>query len=298
MWFIGSGFHSELEHVVRCVVQSICIGAVNAFVLISGWFGIRGDVKKIGDLMFLLLFCTLPLLCVALVCGWLPLSALDSIEGIYEYVFGGNGYWFVVDYVGLLFFAPILNKGIESIGRKQYIRLLSGSFTLIAIYDFVFRTSVLGAEGGYSLIWFVFLYLFARYMRIYGLERIEKCKWQILILAVVLQSILFYYGLIGLRYTNPLIFLEAVCILLIFKNWTFRSNAINYAAPGSLMAYLLHMQPILIPYIRHYLSAEYLELGYWLYMGEVIVFSILVFLIAIPLNNLQATLFHKIRLCS
>lgn len=297
MWFIGSGYHSEPEHLAKCMVESVCIGGVNAFVLISGWFGMRGDLKKIGDLMFMLLFCTVPLLLVALWLKWIPLSALASADGVYEYVFGGAGYWFVVDYIGLLIISPVLNYGIERLDKRQFRRILLAGYALILLYDFVLREPVLGSEGGYSVLWFGFLYLLARYMRSYGMGRIMRFRWPILIMAVALQSLLFFGGFIGLRYTNPLILLEAVCLIFIFRNWNFHSKAINTVAAGVLMAYLLHMQPVLIPYIRRFLGAQYAALGYWQYMLQAVALSVAVLFVAVLFDKVQSTLLKKIREC-
>lgn len=295
MWFIGSGYHSESEHLAKCIIESVCIGGVNAFVLISGWFGMRGDLKKIGDLMFMLFFCTVPLLLVALGLNWIPLSALASDDGAYNYVFGGSGYWFVVDYIGLLIISPVLNYGIERIDKRQFRGILIAGYALILLYDFVLRQPVLGSEGGYSVLWFGYLYLLARYMRLYGMDLIMRYRWPILIMVVSLQSLLFFGGFIGLRYTNPLILLEAVCLIFIFRNWNFHSKSINTVAAGVLMAYLLHMQPILVPYIRKFLLARYAALGYWQYMLLAVALSVAVLFVAVLFDKVQSSLLKKIK---
>lgn len=297
MWFIGGGYSSEAEHLAKCIVESMCIGSVNAFVLISGWFGIRSGLKKIVALAFMLFFCTVPLLIVALLCGWVSISLITSVDGIYEYVFGGNAYWFVVDYIGLLIISPVLNSGITTVGKDKLRTLLLAAYTLIVIYDFIFRAPILGTEGGYSLIWFGFLYILARYMRIYGSRLMDRYCLPILVAAVATQSILFYCGLIGMRYTNPLILTAAVCLILVFKKWDFHSRAINYAATGCLMAYLLHMQPVLVPYIRRFLIAEYTACGYWIYMLEILSLSAVVFLVAVILDKVQSALYQGIIKC-
>lgn len=297
MWFIGGGYSSEAEHLAKCIVESMCIGSVNAFVLISGWFGIRSGLKKIVALAFMLFFCTVPLLIVALLCGWVPISLITSVDGIYEYVCGGNAYWFVVDYIGLLIISPVLNSGITTIGKDKLRTLLLAAYALIVIYDFIFRTPVLGTEGGYSVIWFGFLYILARYMRIYGSRLMDRYCLPILVATVATQSILFYCGLIGMRYTNPLILTAAVCLILVFKKWDFHSRAINYAATGCLMAYLLHMQPVLVPYIRRFLIAEYTACGYWIYMLEILSLSAVVFLVAVILDKVQSALYQGIIKC-
>lgn len=297
MWFIGGEYASESEHWAKCVIESVCIGSVNAFVLISGWFGIHSGLKKIGRLVFLLMFCTIPLLTVSLICGWIPVSIITSPGGVYEYVSGGNAYWFVIDYIGLLIISPVLNNGIKTIDKNQLRGLILAAYTLIVIYDFVFRVPVLGSEGGYSVLWFGFLYILARYMRVYGIRFIDRFCPLILFAVIALQSLLFYHGLIGLRYTNPLILVEAICLIFIFKKWNFHSHAINYASTGCLMAYLLHMQPILVPYIRRFLLSEYIGHGYWIYMSEILCLSIGVFLISVLLNKAQSKLYNGLTRC-
>lgn len=297
MWFVGSGYTSEWEHLAKCTVESVCIGSVDAFVLISGWFGINSGLKKVPSLTFTLLFCTVPLLILALILGWISSAAVTSVEGIYEYVCGGNSYWFIIDYIGLLILAPILNEAIKALDSKRLRTLLTAAYAIILLYDFVFRSPVLGTEGGYSVIWFGFLYLLARYLRLYGPAFFDRCCVQVLILSIVAQTVLFYFGLIGLRYTNPLILAEAVSMIYIFKKWAFHSRVINFAASGCLMAYLLHLQPVLIPYIKRFLVSEYLNIGYWLYITEVVALSAGVFFVAVILDKVQVSLRERIVKC-
>ena len=294
MWFVGGGYSSESEHFAKAFIESLCIGSVNAFVLISGWFGIRSGLKKIGDLAFMVLFCTIPLLVVALALKWLSIAELMTFNGIYEYIFGGHAYWFIADYIGLLILAPVLNKGVESLDRRSFRNLLLAGYAIILIYDFIFRVPVLGSEGGYSVLWFIFLYMLGRYMHTYGVHFISRFRLSLLVLAVALQTFLFYRGLIGMRYTNPLILLEAVCMISIFRKWHFHSAFINYAASGCLMAYMLHMQPVLVPFIRTFLISEYRLHGYWIYMTEILCLSVGVFAIAVLLDKAQASLYRRI----
>ncbi len=297
MWFIGAGYQSVAEHWGKCIVQSLCIGAVNGFVLISGWFGIKNGLSKIMPLIFMILFCTVPLLIVALLLKWISLPEILSINGSYKYLLGGNNYWFVIDYIGLLIITPFLNGGIIRISKREFSNILVVGYLLIAGYDFILRSAVLGSEGGYSVLWFGYLYILARYLRIYGFSIIDKYRWLILIASIASQTILFYYGLIGLRYTNPLILLEAVSLILIFSKWDFRNRMINYASTGALMAYLLHMQPLFMAEISNFLGQVYLAHGYWIYMVEVLLFSCVLYIVAIFVNKVQKLLYNKLSLC-
>lgn len=86
-------------------------------------------------------------------------------------------------------------------------------------------------------------------------------------------------------------------MIYIFKKWAFHSRVINFAASGCLMAYLLHLQPVLIPYIKRFLVSEYLNFGYWLYITEVVAFSAGVFFVAVILDKVQVSLRERIVKC-
>lgn len=286
MWFIGGNTANELEHAVRCIVQSICLPAVNAFVLISGWFGIKGDFKRLFPLFSQLFFCTIPF---ALIFGVLGKINLFSLEGVYNYLLGGDNYWFIIDYVALVLFAPLLNTVVENVDQKTLRTTLLSTYLLIVPMDVVLRTHVLGIEGGYSALWFIWLYLFARYVKIYGWKFAENHKWRIIVCCVILEAVLFYFGLLGTRYTNPLVLMPALCMLLVFRDFSFQSKVVNSLAPATLMVYMLHMQPCLVPFIRVSLCSLYHSFGYYTYMFEVLGMIVLLYGLSVLLYQLQSS---------
>lgn len=283
MWYIGGGFQNEVEHVIKTVVEVICVPAVNAFVLISGWFGIKGNYSKVIPLLIKLLICTVPVAIMFAMSGKIQLLSLD---GISNNILGGNNYWFIIDYIGLLLFAPILNV-VAEIAEKEVLRaFLIAVMMLIVPMDDILRSSVLGVEGGYSLLWFIYLYLLARYMRIHGITWMERHKWTILIACFFFQTFLLYMHWIGNRYTNPLILMPAMCMIYIFKNYTFYSKAINFVASGVLMAYMLHMHPCFVNYIRVFLLNLYHAHGYFLYLCEAACLIVVLCVIAAMIENM------------
>lgn len=290
MWYIGYGYHNEAEHVVKTVIQVICMPAVNAFVLISGWFGIKGNYSKAILLLIKLLICTIP---VSIIFAISREIQLYSLEGICNYVLGGSNYWFIIDYVGLILFAPILNVVVEK-AEKGILRVfLIATMALIVPMDDILRSSVLGVEGGYSLLWFIYLYILARYMRIHGVVWLERHKWTIFVVCLLVQAVLLYMHWIGNRYTNPLILMPAICMILIFKNYTFHSKAINFVASGVLMAYMLHMHPCFVEYIRIFLWNLYKAHGYYMYLCEVACLIVVFCVIAAMIDKLLSLMISK-----
>lgn len=291
MWYLGNQYSNEVEHAVRCIVQSMCLPAVNAFVLISGWFGIKGDYKRIFPLFFQMAICTIPVAIVFYVLGLIPMMNLD---GVFYYLLGGQNYWFVMDYIALVLFVPLLNLIVENADRVTLKRSLLTSYLLIVPMDVILRTQVLGIEGGYSALWFIWLYLFARYVKVYGWTFVEKNKWWLMIGSIVLEAILFYFGLLGTRYTNPLILMPAICFILIFKNWSFQNQFVNYIAPATLIAYMLHMQPCFITYIRYVLAKTYNANGYYVYLIYALGLIVVLYAVSVIVYRLQCLLWKQI----
>lgn len=289
--FIGERFSDESERAVRCMVQSMCLPAVNTFVLISGWFGIRGGNKRIFPLVFQLAVCTVP---VAIVFYAFRLIHIMNLDDVFTYLIGGQFYWFVIDYIAVVLFAPLLNIVVEHAGRSTLKASLLTSYILIVPMDVIFRSSVLGVEGGYSALWFIWLYLFARYVKVYGWTFVEKHKWLLMIGSIVLEAVLFYYGLIGTRYTTPFILMPAICLVLIFKDWSFQNVIVNYIAPATLIAYMLHMQPCFVSYLYKFLNALCDANGYYMYMVEALGLIVALYGISVIVYRFQALMWKQI----
>ncbi|WP_028896075.1 acyltransferase family protein [Prevotella sp. HUN102] len=291
IWYSVPYYQSEAEHITKSIIQSVCVCAVNGFVLISGWFGIKGNYIRLTMLIFQLLFCTIPF---AVVFALLGRINIFSIDGLYQYVFGGNNYWFIFDYIGLFLFAPLLNAGVKELSKRQLGIFLSATYAFILVFDLIFRCDVFGVGGGYSILWFIYLYILARYLNLYGIPWLERYKLVVLVVSIAIQTSLFHLHLLGLRYTNPFILLPAVCLILIFNKLSFHSKAVNFCASACLSAYMLHMQPCLSIHFREIMTEMYYRIGYWKYIANGLGLIILVFAIAIIYNMIQQRIWHKI----
>lgn len=292
MWFISAVSDSDAEWLARSFVQSFCIGSVNAFVLISGWFGIRPRSNRVLSLLFQILVVTIPFLLYFIATGQLNLSQVMSLSGVYEYVFGGNNYWFVFCYAGLVIMAPVLNAAAESLSADTLKKVLCVSYAFILLFDFAFRANSTGISGGYSLIWFAFLYLLARYARKHSITTVVKRAWLLMTVCILAQTFLFWKDLIGMRYTNPLVLIPAVCAVSIFSKRHFYSRVINTMASAALMAYMLHMEPCIVASLRRFLTQAYNDYGYAAYMLKALGGIIALYLVAVAYNQIQSAVWR------
>ncbi|MBD5415804.1 MAG: hypothetical protein HDR46_05915, partial [Bacteroides sp.] len=112
--------------VARTFLQMLCISAVNAFVMISGWFGIRPSVKGFINFMWQVAYF------VGLSCA-IGYFAFDKPVGIRDFIrcFGllDGGGWFVASYIGLYILSPVLNVYVKMTSPKHIFTLLIAFFT-------------------------------------------------------------------------------------------------------------------------------------------------------------------------
>ena len=237
------------------LVESLCLVAVNCFVLISGYFAIK---LKVRSLLKFYLQCFIIglfsyLFYIGLSGGF---STWQSAEGLFTMkilierllAFTHNGWWFVVSYVGLMLLSPLLNSAVDNMTRKRFLHSLI-LFSIVILYLGWYQ-KVEVTNYGNSLISFIWIYLIGRYIGEHvQIESIRKYRW--LWLAGYLISALALFGMIMLRYhfsiemhypldyNNPFVVVAAMMLLLFFLSFSFRSKVINGIASSVFAAYLI-----------------------------------------------------------
>ena len=97
---------------LRIVIQSLAIVGVDVFVLISGWFGISFNLKRLGEFLFQCLFFSIIVTFAAWLISGRPEIGIKSLAGM---IFLGKSYWFVKCYLLLYILSPVLNSFINII---------------------------------------------------------------------------------------------------------------------------------------------------------------------------------------
>ena len=127
---------------------SIC--AVNAFILISGYFGIKWKSKSFFNLVFQILFYSFSVYLFAVAVGILPFEKgmfLSCFKGLFA------SWGFIKNYLLLYFFSPMLNALANRLNGKK---LLVFILIFYLAENFVFISM--------SLMNFVILYLLGRFI--------------------------------------------------------------------------------------------------------------------------------------
>lgn len=87
-------------------------------------------------------------------------------------------YWFVSMYVGMYLLAPLMNKLIRSLTKRQLECAMALGFVLVSAWPNIFYfSSALNTAGGVSVAWFLVVYLFGAYLRLYYVPDGKFGKW-------------------------------------------------------------------------------------------------------------------------
>lgn len=231
----------DTELPILCIINSFCICAVNCFVLISGYFSIKISAIKFFKLIFTLLFYTILLNSLpALISGNYKL-AISSLL-----IMSHSPYWFVIDYIFLMAFAPLFNNLFKSTNRK-YVIFLIFSMLIISCY-FGFIWSHRANDDGYTLFQFFLMYCIGRYISINNISlRSSKAAFSYILLSLVIGILMCLLYLIGYStyawrltwYNNPLLITSSICLFLLFKNINIHNRLINRLALSSFAIYLV-----------------------------------------------------------
>lgn len=238
--------------ITRVVIEAFAVVAVNVFVLLSGWFGIRLRTKGLCNLLFQ---CAFFLFGIYGLCVTMGIEKL-GVDGIKKCLMMSENVWFVKCYLGMYIFAPALNLFIEK-GEKRLVEtVLIAFFVFQTIYGFLSGGAAYILRG-YSAFSFMGLYLLARYIRTYAPS---WSQWSAArnVLAYTLVSLAtaacmltfirldkFTYFVAFMDYVSPLVIAGAVYLLLTFSKLQFQSKVINWVASSCFAVYLLHF--ILFP---------------------------------------------------
>lgn len=233
---------------IHLLVYPLRCYAVNCFILLSGYFGVKVNKERFLSFSVQLLFYTILSFGIYLLLpeGKDALSTLSLNSIKYIYPSTDAGCWFVTAYVMIMLLSPILNAGAEKISKSTFAWML---VVLLGVFlsGYHYYTSSLPE----SHIFMITIYMLGRYMRLHGMEFVEKHCWWIWLAAIaILAGHTAYMHLSGtltcenflresLRY-NPFNIIAAVAFFYIFKRIDIgTSNIINWLAAGVFAAYLL-----------------------------------------------------------
>ncbi len=244
---------------------------VPLFVMISGYFGIKTDVKRMIKLLGLVFVFQVPYLIINNIIGGerlVGLSAEGSLVDWARIIFfiSGTPNWFMRTYLFLFLLAPVINTFIKNCTLKRRVLLL---LVLFFISHYV---GTLGFDpslaDGKNVVTFIFFYVIGDTLRVYKNRWMRIPKWLCVFFYCAFNLIiLFIYSAFEIRVLDSLFYrlfysynsvgllFNTILFLITIGHFEFYSSAVNRVARASIAMYLL--QPyyflFIIPYIISWL---------------------------------------------
>ena len=232
--FVLFGYHSRINPDgslnLSAYLPPLYLYHVDAFVFISGYFGINLKWRKVALLIVKMMIYSLFAIGLAiLIMPDFKLTLSSLLKNVYP--ISACDWWFMAQYLFLMLLSPFLNAGMEKLNKRQATILVG------VLYLSWFRcTSVL----------LLFIYILGRYLRKYPCIFLEKNAGKIFITSVAVFFALNYYLMnegtyIQRLYDNmsPFNVVSAVSLFYVFKKWHITWGGIGNIASGVLAAYLI-----------------------------------------------------------
>lgn len=250
--------------------------SINILLLISGYFLVNKSFsffrvfKLETQVLFYSLFITLGF--------WIFTDVPIDLEVMMYSVLpiSSDFYWYASMYMGLCFLSPLINRFIRSVTKKQLMLSCILCFVLCGAWtNIIFYSSGLNVAGGVSIIWFICVYMFGAYIRLYY---VPDGKWKKkLLLAVALcaflplskfcfefmqktplnigglfDDLLWGYS-VFYEYNSIPVTINSIVIFTAFLNMNITSDRIgkliNTAAGASFGVYLIHDHQLVRDYL-------------------------------------------------
>lgn len=294
------------------VIRSLSGVAVNCFVLINGYFMCQ---KKLNMKHLFKLWCqvffystVIYILLIAIPSAGITFSKLQLIKSVLPVM--SNSYWFFNAYLALMLLSPLLNHFIQHLNKEEHrnaIIILLILFSIISTIDFI--CDPFGSAYGYSVVWFIVLYIIAAYIRIYGL----KMKHPFIIYTIVTIAELIIFTLLQFPksahirflftlqtyYNSVFVLLGAISLFIFFMNLKINgkniTSIIKWIVPKSFAVYLIHEQPVFrdVLWQKIIMIERYSENAISLLL-TFLISTVIIFIVCILIDTVRSTLTNKI----
>lgn len=300
--------NTPIDAFLRILFESISIVCVNVFVLISGWFGIKPSFKGLSNFIYQCLFFLTGLYLFTLCLGVNQLS----LQGIAGCFFATKLNWFIKAYLLLYFLSPVLNSFIQNSTRRTFKLVLISFFLFTCTYGW-FGAAAFMCDG-YTTLFFIGLYLLARFLRIYSPQWTQYSSFTYFAIyfacVTLVTSVSFLVPYFGDRevalnlysYISPTTIVGALSLLLCFTRIKIQNKFINWCGISCFAVFLIHVSPSTLWHFKSmfiYLHDNLSSFAFWTatlaVLSIIFIISVLIDKVRIKTyNSLYAHVFNRL----
>lgn len=313
---ITEDFTRNSNYYLCFLLRAFCFVAVNVFIIITGYFMVTSGfkLKKLLVLWGEVFFYSVGLSILSMLLNLQSVTVGDLVGSIFPVLH--QEYWFITFYILLYLMSPIINIAIQKLTENQLGATVFCAVLLFSVMPTFFRpitTNAFEIDNGYSILWFIVLYIIGAYIRLYGnpqkgfgiyfaryvlftlITFVFKWTIEIITVSVLGESVLV---LDFFQYNSFTVLLASVFLFMAFLNLEIKNEHIEkiiiYISPCSLACYLIHLNPNfrywlwddMIRTVDHYEQTSYIF--------YVLSCSCLVFLISCAIDKCRQRLYRKV----
>lgn len=281
----------------QLAVESIAIVGVNCFTLISGYFGIRLSWRGMGSYLYQCLFYAVGISSVGLLVNPLRTTWTHWLDS--WLILSHTDLWYVPAYFGLMLIAPILNRGVESLSRRDF----GVSMLLFLVYNLWCGWWMGGKFNptGYTLVQMILMYLIGRYIRLHvniaALRRPGIALWTsyAVATAAIFAMALYMKPIKAFAYNSPAVIAASAALLMAFATLRFTSSTVNYVAKSAFAVYLLHKTPLVWTSImKPTVLAMWRSDSLWLFTLKALAMVLTIYLAALIIDPLRRFIWRRL----
>lgn len=287
-------------------VCSYC--AVNIFAIISGYVGVKSEwkVKRIFNIELQCIFYSV----IIYVLGMFLFDDIGIMMVVKQGFFPikSRTWWYATAYAGIFFLLPYLNFFTQNEENKKVLCVSVVALTVMfVIFPLVFmHGDPFGLNGGYGVVWLLYLYLIGAFIRVSKLaQRFKPIVWLALYfvssLTVWIQVIYFpwlkdeTWGWLFLRYNSLPVFMAAVSLVCFFAELKIKKKIFLYIiekfSGGAFAVYLIHTHPVVWDHLL-VKTKEFVSLRTSVMVLDIILGALLVYMTCFGIEQIRKLLFR------
>ena len=179
----------SLSNMLWWLIYAFSVGAVNIYVLISGYF-LADSRWRIDKVFSLYLTVWLYSILVPLTLGALGIVDLGRLSlGDWQQLLlpiEYEHYWFATAYVMMYILSPVLAIAVRSLNRELIRGVIAGLVVLFSVLKSINPYLIPWDKYGNDVLWFIVLFMIAGYIRRFGIQASITVR----VLTYILTSIL------------------------------------------------------------------------------------------------------------
>lgn len=239
--FLGTFCTGKYFTFFNGLVNGICNTGVSCFILISGYYGVRFNIRKLVKMECMMIVFSFLETGVLLLVFPEQMHGAALLEQLVKSVFPfvTRKYWFYSCYVCLMLLSGYIQRLIEHLDRAAFKKLLLTMIVLFSVFPTLFYFEII-PDNGKGLVQMIMVYMIGRYIRMYQDVQLPLGRGYLISVFLLLWIIngvsheipihiggIFHHLCKDNSITNLIM---AVLLFYMFKGMKFSSGMINKTA--------------------------------------------------------------------